>query len=867
MSWAIGRKGDHFQMNRVLAILVVVLAGSIPASGVLSAATASDSPRIETCLAGPDWQFVGAADADVPPSVDSAAYGTLAWMPVTVPHNFQTRAAFDTLTKGWYRRTVHIEPSLAGKRLYLRFEGAATVADVYVNGEHLGQHRGAYTGFVFDATSALHVGADNSLAVFVDNSPVSTADCLPSGTRLYKVWGGLYRKVWLVAASPVHIDPTDYGSSGVYLTPANVSSAEANLKVRVLLRNASSDEISAEVRARILDPDGNLISTLSAPSPMAADSRSSVEASTSIANPRLWAPFQGELYRVQVGLYVNGKLSDEVTEFTGFRQMEWDWKHGSVRINGKPVVLIGANLHQETESKGSAVSDDDLRRNFDFIDDLGMNFIRFCHYPHAKLEYDLCDQKGILCWAENGHSNSDDQVGATAARITTEMVKQNYNHPSIVLWSVGNEASAAVADQCVPIVKNLDPSRSVVVANMPSTLADIQTRNEYPGWYKGEMANFRASGFISEVGAGGLVSTHCDYDQCNWRVNSYEPEEYQQLVAEYDFQQVFHSTGNSLGLFCWWILRDFTDNKYKKPIGINSKGLLTYAGDKKDIYYLFRSFSRPDTPTLWITSKRYFVRQGAADNGIKVYSNSKRLTLTLNGEVVSTINNGLYSIPAGPWVNHFQKAGSASSDPKVSFLPTGVSMKVENVFYWPVSLRQGKNVVTVTDDGGNKDSAVVEFAGADGRPEQPEKERLLRDLESSNAKNPAFLADQAVQDQWPFYTDFDSSADNSWDRVPADLKGASLIALHRVSKPENATTVTFTLSCPANVYVVTGKDSVAGTVLSESRFEVHGPAFVWRDNALQLVQAQAWVRTGSAGEVFQIPLGPSDAAILIKRLN
>src|SRR5208282_4934632 len=118
---------------------------------------------------------------------------------------------------------------MAGKELYLVFEGAAAIADVYVNGQHLGQHRGAYTRFVFDATSALHPGQDNQLAVTLDDSPARTTDCLPSGSRLYKVWGGLYRKVWLIAVAPVHFDPTDDASPGVYLTPKNVSEQSADL--------------------------------------------------------------------------------------------------------------------------------------------------------------------------------------------------------------------------------------------------------------------------------------------------------------------------------------------------------------------------------------------------------------------------------------------------------------------------------------------------------------------------------------------------------------------------------------------------------------------------------------------------------------
>ena len=162
------------------------------------------------------------------------------------------------------------------------------------------------------------------------------------------------------------------------------------------------------------------------------------------------------------------------------------------------------------------------------------------------------------------------------------------------------------------------------------------------------MDEFQADRLHSEIGAGGVVTTHCDYDKCDWKVNRYEPEEYQQIVSENNFQKVFHGDNSQLGLFCVWCLRDFSDAKYKAPVGINSKGLLTYAGDKKDVYYLYRSFLRPDEPTLWITSKRYFLRHGAVDNGIKVYSNAAQVTLTLNGEKVSTLDNGQYVIPERP---------------------------------------------------------------------------------------------------------------------------------------------------------------------------------------------------------------------------
>jgi beta-galactosidase len=437
----------------LLALLSFLLAG-------LDARAQETSIRQTELLNGPGWQFLGAGAAEGLPAIGTDAFNEGAWTAVTVPHIFQTRANYDTLTKGWYRRRFAVDPSSKGKEIYLIFEGAASIADVYVNGQHLGQHRGAYTRFVFDATKALHTGSDNELAVLVDDTPANTLDCLPiSVTGLYKIWGGLYRNVWLVTTAPLHIDPTDYAAPGVYLTPKNVSAASAGLNIRVLLRNTYAPELQAEVRSRILDPSGNAIQTLATPATIPGNGRAAVELSTLISHPQLWEPLNGRLYKVETTLYYHGKPVDEVTESTGFRWLQWDWQGGTVTVNGKRVILYGADLHQETETKGSAVAPEDLEANFNSMKDLGINFLRLPHYPHARLEYDLADRQGILCWAENGHSNGKDMVSPTAAQITTELVKQNYNHPSIVLWSVGNESSAPPADECVPIVKALDPSR------------------------------------------------------------------------------------------------------------------------------------------------------------------------------------------------------------------------------------------------------------------------------------------------------------------------------------------------------------------------------------------------------------------------
>lgn len=820
-------------------------------------------PRQPVLLSGAGWEFSGATASETLPEPGSAAYSRAAWSTVSVPHTFNTRLDYDTLQQGWYRRKIDVTPAMRGKRLFLIFEGVTSVADVFVNGHHLGQHRGAYTRFLFDATSALHAGPGNQLAVRVDNRRSEITDLFPNGTRLYKLWGGINRKVWLLATDPLHIDPTDYASPGVYITPSEVSTASAKLSIQVLLRDdpiGAAAARTARLRATLLDPAGKIVKVLDRPAAVEQGERTSATLTGNVEHPRLWEFGHPNVYHVRVEVLMDGRVVDAVTQPTGFRSVQFDFAGNKVFVNGRRTRFFGADIHQELEGKGNALSDDEIRASFDTMQDLGVNFMRLPHYPHSELEYDLCDQNGIFCWAENGHSN-DEKFLAAGEQITTEMVKQNYNHPSIALWSVGNESRGETADAAVPVVRALDPTRPVVVANMKCSLCDLRAINTYPGWYghKG-FRDYMPEGFITEVGGGGVVTTHTDYNRADWRVDKYEPEEYQQLVAENNMSKAINPANDKLAMFLWWTLRDFSDTKYKGPVGINTKGLLTYAGDKKDVYYLYRSYLRPDDPVVHITSKRYFLRRGAVDNGIKVYSNAKGLTLKLNGHVVSTLDNGEYFQPSGPYID--RTAPPKDTSPQ----------EIDNVFYWPVPLRTGRNAISVDDGLGHSDSAVVYFEGDHSLPEvQSPKGALISDLQSSSAANPAYFIDAPVQAQWPIYYDLDGTADNSWSGLPAALQGARWIALRRVTKEGEATTVSFEAKWPETVYVaatVTAagiSPKVVPDFLKQARFApVAGGDFVWRNNGLFLVPGRIYSRRIHAGEIVQIALGGTDAVVLVK---
>jgi len=807
----------------------------------------TDGPRKLFPLSGHGWQFFGGGESDTLPDINTPAFDSAPWTKISIPHTFQDRRDMSTV-QGWYRTRVTIPKGWPDTHYYLVFEGASTVADVYVNGRHLGQHRGAYTRFIFDATAGFHPGTDNQLAVRIDDRASSITDCLPNKNGLYTVWGGLYRHVWLMTTNDLQVDPTWYASPGVFITPGSITDQSASVAIKVMLLNDAASAKSAKVTASILDPAGRVVQTLTASATVPAGQRASVNLNGDVSNPLHWTPETPNLYHVRVDVADSGHLSDSVTQPLGFHAITWDFASGTLQLFGKPFVLYGTDLHQEIESKNYAVEPADLIANVDTLKDLGANWVRLAHYPRAQLEYDQCDQRGIFVWAENGHSHNDN-VTPTADSITTEMVEQNYNHPSIIVWSVGNEGAASVAEAEVPVVRALDSTRPVVVANMKCANADFRAQNTYPGWYGHQQVwDFHPHGFISETGAGGVVTCHTDYAAISHKVDSIEPEEYQQLCAETQFETLFRHTSGGLGMYTWWILRDFNDIKYKKheaPFdhGINTKGLLTYAGDKKDVYYLYRSFLRPGEPTLHITSQRYFLRQGAVDNGIKVYSNAHSVTLTLNGQSVSTRQNGQYS-----------QAPAAGR--------TG-STEIDNVFFWPVPLHTGKNVVVATDDRGLTDTAIIYFYGANGLPEVALSSPLLSSLSSSNAANPAYYMDMPVKPQWPVYYDFDSTADNSLNLIPGKLQGATWLALRRVTKQGQATDISFTLAKPATVSVLCTKQDTPPAWLTAAGFnEVTAGPIDWRGNDMTLVPAQLYSQHFAAGKSVKLPLGDRDTLIL-----
>jgi beta-galactosidase len=812
--------------------------------------TPQPAPRERVSLAGP-WRFVG---SDALTGGERADLDDRSWEEVRLPHTWAMRDPHPH-SHAWYRMRFTVPWHDAGQRLYLQFEGVATIADVYVNGRHLGQHRGAFTRFVLDATDAVKADGENLLAVRVDNTLSDTADCLPSGAserQLYNIYGGIYRSVWLLKTAATHIDPTDHAAPGAYLAASHVSKDSADFSLRVLARNSQSAPQPVEFRSYLCDHEHRVVTANRAEATLDPQARREIALRGAVDRPRLWSPADPYLYELNVELWQESRLVDRVTQRVGFR--DFRLSNGQFVLNGAPILLRGVGKHQENERSLSALSDSDIEDDFAHLHDLGVNMVRLAHYPHADLAYELADRYGILVWAENGNSNPSESSD-TGDVITREMVRQNFNHPSIVVWAVGNETDYFGVARYAAIVRADDPSRLITYAADAADSGlkpkarrqlDFVSHNLYAGWYKEEPSNFQvqatAAHFVSETGGGEVISHHSNYGREQKTVDVLETEEYRQLMAESQFQLVFRSQPQDVPMYLLWVLRDFTVPSMRKFKGMNTKGLLTRDGFRKDVYYLYRCFLRPETPTVHIASQTYFVRRGISANFIKVYSNQGRLTLTVNGAVVGTRENGAYRSADG--------------------------QRVDNVFFWREPLQPGHNVVRVSDDAGHSDSAILYYWVPPSRGTMPpDQGTLIRDLRSSNRKNLAYFMDAPVQEQWPFYYDFNGTADNTFAGLPLALRDARWLATRRVSKPENRTQLTFSVapeSHGVDVGILISADERAPQAWLNSGFRDTGLSGEWRDNDLRRKPFKVLARAFAAGQRVRIDPATLDYVVVLK---
>ena len=656
------------------------------------------------------WHFKQAADLT---GVESGSFDDSGWTAVDVPHTWNRlgnegteRSPLSNTVQGvgWYRLKFKTPAAAGGKgtasRYFLQFDGVGKIADVWLNGRYLGKHAGAFARFRFDATPAMAAaGGDNLLVVKADNSrpePGSTTQNVIPLSGDFFVFGGIYRKVSLIVTDPVHVDMLDYGGPGVYARALSIAADAATVQVTSRLVNDGARLAKVKVETQIEDAEGKVVAAVTSQSSLAPTAGvAAVTTTLQVPHPHLWQGTRDPyLYRTVVTIRgAKGAVLDRVTQPLGLRTVAFDPNKGFF-LNGEHLFLHGASMHQDRPVKGWAISDDDQKQDFDLLQDMGGNVVRLAHYQHDQRSYELADERGIVVWAEIPLVNqvsfdgspANAEFSANATQQLLELVRQNYNHPSIAVWSIANEVDLrpmqsrgsskprALLESLNRLAKTEDPSRFTTLADCcevrppphesPNAKArdvvvgitDVVGYNYYFGWYSGTFADLATRLdesharhpnlpiAISEYGAGAALTQHTD-DPNGGPINPHgrpHPEEYQELYHEASWN-ILRSRPYVWGVFIWNMFDFSSDSRREGDLtDINEKGLVSYDRTvAKDTYYFYRANWSPQ-PTLHLVGRRYVDRAYAVVD-VKAYSNAQQARLQLNGvdQGVATCSGGI----------------------------------------------------------------------------------------------------------------------------------------------------------------------------------------------------------------------------------
>jgi beta-galactosidase len=623
------------------------------------------APRDDTRLES-GWRF---KQADVT-GAEQSGFDDSDWQSISIPHNWGWQEAMNGQPyyrgPGWYRRDLNLGAPQTGRRYFLRFEAASTVADVYLNGNFIGQHRGGFGAFCFEITSQLATNGTNLLAIRVSNAP--QPDIAPiSGD--FSVYGGLYRPVHLLITDNVCFTPSDHASPGVAWLQTKVSPEEADLDITAQISNGKKNNPPFTVVASVFDATGNLAGSTEQNIRPAPGRTAPYFLHVTIPNPHLWNGRKDPyLYKAVIELRDTSNVVDSVTQPLGLRFYSVDPDKGFF-LNGQPYHLHGVNKHQDREGKGWAVSEADLDEDVALIKELGCTVVRCAHYQHSDYFYSLCDQAGILVWAEIPQVNEihgTPEFEETSRNQLVDLIRQNVNHPSIFAWSLFNELWPAATNsdphrelQDLKITANgEDPTRPTICATsnngMPqmNRIPDLLGWNIYPGWYSswGAKDSFgklldqrrndsRHGGFcVSEYGAGANVLQHEQDPKPPVPTSQWHPEEWQAIVHEEAWKQM-KARPYVWGTFAWAMFDFAVASRHEGGVpGRNDKGLVTYdRKTKKDAFFFYKA-NWSDDPILYITSRRFTERTNAVTS-VKVYSNAAEVEVSVNGATLGTCEN------------------------------------------------------------------------------------------------------------------------------------------------------------------------------------------------------------------------------------
>jgi len=634
---------------------------------LLTASIAATSPpqgatdRIATSL-NAGWRVLRgeAVGADLEATKDSD------WAAVTLPYTANGGDGEDGggYYRGpvWYRRWLDLTHKPAGKRAYLEFDGAAVSSDVYVNGHLLAHHDGGFARFRVDISDAVRVGA-NLIAVRTSNG--KDLKIAPLGGD-FTLFGGLYRPVRLVETPDVHIDMLDYGGPGLYGHVTELTDRRARLDARTRVRNDTSAQAAVTVEVRILDKAGQIVGSGTRLLTIAPLSTLETAIPLTVAAPHRWNGVHDPyLYRLAASVRGQTGNIDRVEVPLGFRTVAFDPDRGFL-LNGRPYALHGVNyFHPERPGSGTAVTDGEIDDDMASLSELGVTGLRLVHFQHPQRVYDDADRMGLPVWTEiplNGVVDPGNGFKANVADQMRELIRQNYNHPSVILWGLGNEVYstepvvAQILRSVAAVAKAEDPSRPTAYAHCcqadddpKALISDVIGFNRYMGWYADEGAGIgvwaddyhksapRRPFAVSEYGAGASVRhQQVPPPAHNVPPGGWHPEQAQTAYHVSNWQKL-RTRPYLSGSFVWVAFDLASDGRREgdRP-GINDKGLVTYdRKTRKDAFYWYQA-NWSDRPVLHLLNSRLDVRTEAT-TAVEAVSNAPAVTLSVNGLRVGTL--------------------------------------------------------------------------------------------------------------------------------------------------------------------------------------------------------------------------------------
>lgn len=595
------------------------------------------------------------------------------WQDVTIPHTWNATDMQNDRNnyyagEAYYQKEYTPDVSLKEKRVFLRFEGVGSVAEVYVNDAYIGNHRGAYSAFAVEITRALKFGEANKILIKVDNTP--RPDVIPINNTLFGVYGGIYRPVELIVTNKVNISVTDFASPGIYISQKNVTTKSANVNVKIKLENKTYVATDVHLITTIYETNGQVKIRQESPVRVIPQGRQFFEQDFLIRNPHLWQGLEDPyLYRVVTQVISDNEVIDEVTQTLGLRHFELKAGDG-MYLNGKKVPMYGVCRHQDWLGLGSALTNENHKTDLEIIREMGATTVRFAHYQQAEYIYSKCDSIGLMVWAEIPYVNRvSTWESENAKQQLIELIRQNYNHPSIYVWGLHNEVytpydyTLSLTADLHDLAKSEDPYRYTVsvsgyadVDRASNLNADIQGINHYFGWYSGKISDIekwvtgmeqKFPGYkvmFSEYGAEANVDQQ---EEIVGEVGRYFSQFYPETFSTkfHEIQWGVISKHPYLISSYIWNTFDFATPATTQG-GIearNMKGLVTFDRKlKKDPYYWYKA-NWSKEPVVYLTQRRATERENRI-TPVTVYSNLGTPQLYVNGVEVKNFTQGTTSV-------------------------------------------------------------------------------------------------------------------------------------------------------------------------------------------------------------------------------